>query len=122
MPSISDHDMTIIVVLCARISTANREHNPDIRLLHLREFCNAQGWSICRKYIGKASSADFAIRITSKKIGRPRVIHRQGFNTRFKTILERLREGDTSRRAAARELGIGYATLKRLLDTGYEPH
>ena len=31
-------------------------------------------------------------------------------------ILERLRSGDISRRKAAKELGIGYATLKRLLD------
>lgn len=121
MPSISDHDMTIIVVLWARISIANGEHDPDIRLLHLREFCNAQGWSLCRKYMSKASSADFAIRIISRKTGRHRVIDRQGFNSRYKCVLERLGEGDISRRAAARELGIGYATLKRLLDAGYEP-
>jgi Trp operon repressor len=31
--------------------------------------------------------------------------------------LERLLKGDISRRQAAKELGIGYATLKRLLDT-----
>jgi hypothetical protein len=31
--------------------------------------------------------------------------------------LERLIKGDISRRQAAKELGIGYATLKRLLDT-----
>jgi putative DNA-invertase from lambdoid prophage Rac len=31
--------------------------------------------------------------------------------------LERLSQGDISRRQAAKELGIGYATLKRLLDT-----
>ena len=30
--------------------------------------------------------------------------------------MERLSEGDTSRTQAAIELGIGYATLKRLLD------
>ncbi len=33
-----------------------------------------------------------------------------------KTILERLAAGDISRRRAAKELGIGYAKLKRLLD------
>ena len=50
------------------------------------------------------------------QIGRPRVIDRRGFKNRFGAILERLREGSISRRQAARELDIGYATLKRLLD------
>ncbi len=34
-------------------------------------------------------------------------------------LLERLSAGDTSRRRAAEELGIGYATLKRLLDGNF---
>ena len=51
-----------------------------------------------------------------RRIGRPRVAGRRGFNRRFGAILERLQAGDLSRRKAARELGIGYATLKRLLD------
>ena len=49
-------------------------------------------------------------------IGRPRVIDRPGFKRRFGDILERLEAGQVSRRQAALELGIGYATLKRLLD------
>jgi DNA invertase Pin-like site-specific DNA recombinase len=52
-----------------------------------------------------------------RRIGRPRVIDRRGFQARFGAILERLLRGDISRRQAAKELGIGYATLKRLLDT-----
>jgi DNA invertase Pin-like site-specific DNA recombinase len=52
-----------------------------------------------------------------RRIGRPRVIDRRGFQSRFGAILERLLKGDISRRQAAKELGIGYATLKRLLDT-----
>ncbi len=51
-----------------------------------------------------------------RRIGRPRVTERRWFTTRFKTILERLRREEVSRRAAARELEIGYTTLKRLLD------
>ena len=39
-----------------------------------------------------------------------------GFNKRFGDILERLNGGAISRRQAAIELGIGYATLKRLLE------
>jgi putative DNA-invertase from lambdoid prophage Rac len=52
-----------------------------------------------------------------RQIGRPRVIDRKGFSKRFGAILERLIKGEISRRQAAKELGIGYATLKRLLDT-----
>ncbi len=51
-----------------------------------------------------------------RQIGRPRVTDRKGFKKRFGAILERLNGGDISRRQAAKELGIGYATLKRLLD------
>ncbi len=50
------------------------------------------------------------------RIGRPKVTDRKGFNKRFGDILERLNGGAISRRRAAKELGIGYATLKRLLD------
>ena len=55
-----------------------------------------------------------------KKIGRPKVTDKQGFNTRYKMGLERLSSGNISRRRAAKELGIGYATLKRLLYGGGE--
>jgi putative DNA-invertase from lambdoid prophage Rac len=50
------------------------------------------------------------------QIGRPRVTDRQGFNRRFGVVLERLTRNEISRRKAAEELNIGYATLKRLLD------
>jgi DNA invertase Pin-like site-specific DNA recombinase len=55
-----------------------------------------------------------------KRIGRPSVWDRRGFQRRFGAILERLNDGDISRRKAAQELGIGYATLKRLLDAQTE--
>ncbi len=51
-----------------------------------------------------------------KRIGRPSVTERRGFKKRFGAVLERLRTGEISRREAANELGIGYATLKRLID------
>ncbi len=50
------------------------------------------------------------------QIGRPRVMDRRGFKRRFGAVLERLRIGQVSRCQAARELNIGYATLKRLID------
>ena len=53
------------------------------------------------------------------KIGRPRVTDREGFDRSFGAILKRLNSEDISRCQAAKELNIGYATLKRLLDSGY---
>ena len=39
-----------------------------------------------------------------------------GFQARFSEVLERIDVGELSQRKAALELGIGFATLKRLLD------
>jgi hypothetical protein len=52
-----------------------------------------------------------------KRIGQLPVTERDGFSQRFETVVERLEQGGISRRQAAGELAIGYATLKRLLDT-----
>ncbi|HZA25030.1 MAG TPA: recombinase family protein [Dehalococcoidia bacterium] len=51
-----------------------------------------------------------------RSIGRPKVTERRGFPSRFTEIRDRLNQGAISRRQAAKQLGIGYATLKRLLD------
>jgi Trp operon repressor len=56
------------------------------------------------------------VRQEGKRVGRPSVIEREGFAERFATVVERLAEGVLSRRQAAQELDIGYATLKRLID------
>ena len=52
-----------------------------------------------------------------KRIGRPRVSERPEFSERFAAVTGRIGQGGLSRRQAAKELAIGYATLKRLLDT-----
>jgi transposase len=51
-----------------------------------------------------------------KRIGRPQVRERPQFEQRFIEVVEGIGPGGLSQRQAARELGIGYATLKRLLD------
>ena len=56
-----------------------------------------------------------------KRIGRPSVTERDGFSQRFMAVVDRLEQGGISRRQAARDLSIGYATLKRLLDTRLWP-
>jgi transposase len=52
-----------------------------------------------------------------KHIGRPGVFERPQFAEHFETTVNRLNLGELSRRQAAKELAIGYATLKRLLDS-----
>jgi hypothetical protein len=51
-----------------------------------------------------------------KRIGRPKVTERPQFAQRFASVVDRIGPTGLSRRQAAKELAIGYATLKRLLD------
>ena len=51
-----------------------------------------------------------------KRIGRPRVSERPEFTQKFAAVTDRITLGILSKRQAAKELGIGYATLARLLD------
>ena len=60
----------------------------------------------------------FVGRITSYNVCYTKLL-RRGFRRRFAEVLVRLDSGELSRRKAAKELGVGYATLKRLLDAGY---
>ncbi len=50
-----------------------------------------------------------------KRIGRPRVNERPEFEQRFAVVVQHIGPGGLARNQAAPELGIGYATLKRLL-------
>ena len=201
------------VAVYGRVSTSDKEQEPDTQLFPLREFVQAQeGWALFQEYVDRASATDLLHRVQwrnllddasrrrfdlllvwrmdrafrsvldaatnlerlrnwgvglrsysepwldttspfgealyyitvayaqlergilrervkagmdrarrqGRRIGRPRVTDRKGFNRRFGDILERLRDGNLSRRRAAKELGIGYATLKRLLDAHLE--
>ena len=47
------------------------------------------------------------------------MIEQEGFLQRFQEVMSRIGEDGISRRRAARELNIGYATLKRLLDANW---
>lgn len=50
-----------------------------------------------------------------RRIGRPRVIDRPGFLSKWATVYPEVAAGRLSHGAAARRLDIGYATLLRLL-------
>ena len=196
------------IAIYARVSTSDRDQNPETQLMPLREFVQAQDWQTYQVYVDEASAMDLngrtawrdlldeaskrrfdlllvwkmdrafrsvldaattlerlrswgvglrsysepwldttsvfgealyyitvayaqlergilrervkagmdRARRQGKRIGRPKVTDRRGFKNRFGAVLERLRSGELSRRKAAKELNIGYATLKRLLD------
>jgi DNA invertase Pin-like site-specific DNA recombinase len=196
------------VAIYGRVSTSDKDQDPETQLMPLREFVSAQGWQVYQEYVDFAPATDLGHRyqwrqlledaskrkldlllvwrmdrafrsvldaattlerlrawgvglrsysepwldttspfgealyyITvayaqlergilrervkagmdrakkqGKRIGRLRVTDRRGFQKRFGAILERLIQGEISRRQAAKELNIGYATLKRLLD------
>ena len=198
------------VAIYARVSTSDKNQDPETQLIYLRDYCTAQGWEVYREYVDKASATDIAHRIAwrellddaakhrfkavlvfkldrafrsvkhmhdtlhtwemleiafksqreqfdtgtpvgrlmlnmlaalaefelelirervkagierarrqGKRIGRPSVIEKRGFKTRFKTVMDRIESGELSRRKAAGELDIGYATMKRLIDNNY---
>jgi len=195
------------VAIYARVSTSDKEQDPETQLMPLRDFCAAQGWEVADEYVDHAPANDQAHRLRwrdllddaakrkfsvvlvfkldrafrsvkhmhdtlaawelvgvsfksireqfdtttaigrllmnllaalaefelemirervkagmdrarrqGKRIGRPKVTDRRGFTGRFDDVRRRLDAGDISRRKAAIELGIGFATLKRLLD------
>ncbi len=55
-----------------------------------------------------------------QRLGRPRVNERPEFEQRFAAVVKRIASGGLSRSQAARELDIGYATLKRLMDDQHQ--
>ena len=46
------------IALYSRVSTSDRDQNPETQLLPLREFCAAQGWEVAGEYVDQASATD----------------------------------------------------------------
>jgi DNA invertase Pin-like site-specific DNA recombinase len=46
------------VRLYARVSTQDKDQNPETQLLPLREFCRAQGWEVPGEYVDHAPATD----------------------------------------------------------------
>jgi len=44
--------------LYARVSTIDKDQNPDVQLEQLRKFCQEKRWEIYKEYVDKASAAD----------------------------------------------------------------
>jgi DNA invertase Pin-like site-specific DNA recombinase len=196
----------------ARVSTADKDQNPETQLLPLREFAAAQGWTVADEFTDRAPATDLRARtawrevldhaarrhvdlvlvwridrafrsvldaattlerlrgwgvglrsytepwldttspfgealyyITAAyaqlergilservkagmararqqgvKLGRPGGTHAIGFRHRWHEVEPQLRSGQLSKSKAARQLGVGRATIVRLLNIGAE--
>lgn len=51
------------VGIYARVSTSDKDQNPETQLLPLREFCAAQGWTIIGEFVDSASAIDLKARV-----------------------------------------------------------
>ena len=50
------------VAIYARVSTADKDQNPDTQLFPLREFVQAQSWTVVGEWVDQASATDLAHR------------------------------------------------------------
>lgn len=50
------------VALAARVSTSDRDQDPETQLMVLRDYCRAQGWEVYREYVDRAPANDIAHR------------------------------------------------------------
>jgi DNA invertase Pin-like site-specific DNA recombinase len=46
------------VGIYARVSTTDKDQDPETQLMPLREFCRAQGWTIAQEFVDRASATD----------------------------------------------------------------
>ena len=51
------------VGIYARVSTADKDQDPDTQLLPLREFCQTQGWTVAGEFVDKAGATDLKGRV-----------------------------------------------------------
>ena len=50
------------VALYGRVSTSDKEQNPETQLLPMREFVSNQGWETYKEYIDQVPATDLAHR------------------------------------------------------------
>jgi DNA invertase Pin-like site-specific DNA recombinase len=52
----------------ARVSTRDRNQDPDLQLVPMREFAAARGWTVAGEYVDLASASDFVRRTEWKRL------------------------------------------------------
>ena len=56
------------VAICTRVSTTDKEQDPETQLVALRDFCNAQAWEVHRQYVERESALDVAHRTAWREL------------------------------------------------------
>lgn len=54
--------------LYARVSTNDKDQEPETQLVALRDFAKAQGWDICREYVDHAPANDLGHRVAWRQL------------------------------------------------------
>ena len=56
------------VAVYARISTSDKDQDPETQLMALRDYCAIQEWEVVKEYVDRASARDIAHRTSWKKM------------------------------------------------------
>ena len=56
------------VALSARVSTSDKDQDPETQLMPLRDFCLSQGWEVIGEYVDFAPANDLAHRTSWRKL------------------------------------------------------
>ena len=52
----------------ARVSTSNKDQDPTTQLFPLREFVDAQGWTVFQEYVDHAPARDLLHRVNWRQL------------------------------------------------------
>jgi len=66
------------VALYARVSTRDKDQDPDTQLLPLREYAHGQGWEVVQEYVDMASALDLRGRTAWRELLRDAALRRFG--------------------------------------------
>jgi len=106
------------VALYARVSTTDRDQDPETQLVHLRDYCQAQGWQVHQEYVDRACALDVAHRSAWREL------LDDAARRRFKVVLVfKLDRAFRSVKhmhdtlAAWEALGIAFQSLREQFDT-----
>ena len=107
------------VAVYARVSTSDRDQDPETQLMALRDYCRAQDWEIAHEYVDQASARDLAHRTAWRQL------LDDGAKRRFKAVvvfkLDRAFRSvkDMHDTLAAWDiLGIQFKSIREQFDTG----
>ena len=64
------------IAIYARVSTRDKDQNPETQLLALRGHAQAQGWEVYREYVDQASALDMRGRVAWRELLKDAQVHR----------------------------------------------